>query len=172
TVVVEGIEEITDESKDEEVEVVIEASIDDGEEVRFKQIGSGSETIVTATVERLQVVNSKVMVKTMNEVYRRREQVVALEPPPEPPDISVSDQLVVARPRRAPPPRPPDLREFFDGERYTAESMRKKGKEQTALDGLPSTAPHAFATTTDRRVLVSLSLEKSDEYGVANNTHI
>ncbi|MCI78449.1 hypothetical protein A2U01_0099719, partial [Trifolium medium] len=37
--------------------------------------------------------------------------------------------------------------------------MGKKGKKQTALDGLPSTAPHAFTTTTDRSVGVAVVRE-------------
>ncbi|MCI06724.1 hypothetical protein A2U01_0027784, partial [Trifolium medium] len=167
--VVDEILENNDESKDDQIKVVIEASTVDGEGVRIKESDSGPETIVTAMVERLEAVNSEVSVKTMNEVYRRIEQVVALEPPPEPP---VSDQPVVARPRRAPPPRPPGLHEFVDGERYKAENMGKKGKEQTAWDGLPSTAPHAFTTTTYRRVLVSLSLEKSVKYGVRDEVTV
>ncbi|MCI04452.1 hypothetical protein A2U01_0025499, partial [Trifolium medium] len=56
--------------------------------------------------------------------------------PPEAPDLGES---VMARPRRVPPPRPPDLLEFVDGERYKAVSRWKKGKEQTAWDGLPLT---------------------------------
>ncbi|GAU39925.1 hypothetical protein TSUD_05170 [Trifolium subterraneum] len=86
TVVVEGIEEINDESKDDEVEAVIKASIDDGEEkARFKQIDSGSETSVTAMSEVLEAVNSDVKII---EVHRGREKV-ALEPPAKPPDTEL-----------------------------------------------------------------------------------
>ncbi|MCH83512.1 hypothetical protein A2U01_0004335 [Trifolium medium] len=130
TVVVEGIEEITDESKDDEVEVEIEASVDDGEEVRFKQIDFGSETIFTAISGRLEAVNSEFNVK-MTEVHRGIEKGVALEPPVKPPDtelkvvahdIQITQAVVVEIKlppdagrsvmtllRRVPPPKPPDL---------------------------------------------------------------
>ncbi|MCI27193.1 hypothetical protein A2U01_0048391 [Trifolium medium] len=96
-VVAEEIEESNDESKDGGVGVVIESSIDDREEVRIKKFDSGSETIVTTVSERLEAV--KVIVKKMNEVHIRREQVITLEPPPEPPEASVVDQPVVVLPQ-------------------------------------------------------------------------
>jgi hypothetical protein len=57
--VVEEIEEINDASKDGGVEVVTNTSIDEGEEVRIKQIDYGSESIVTAML--LKAVNSELM---------------------------------------------------------------------------------------------------------------
>ncbi|GAU48882.1 hypothetical protein TSUD_406610 [Trifolium subterraneum] len=139
TVVVEGVEEINDESKDDEVEAVIEASIDDGEEkARFKQIDSGSETSVTAMSEVLEAVNSDVKI---GEVHRGREKVT-LEPPAKPPDtelkvvvseIQITQAVVVeiqpplklpdagrsgtALLRRVPPSKPPDWNKYVDRER-------------------------------------------------------
>ncbi|CAJ2668416.1 unnamed protein product [Trifolium pratense] len=105
TVVVEGIEEITDESKDDEVEVAIETSV----------IDSGSETMVTTMLVGLEAVDSDVK---MSEAHRGREKMVVsemqitqaalveIQPPPKPPDAVRSGTTLL---RRVPPPKPPDM---------------------------------------------------------------
>ncbi|MCH85767.1 putative transmembrane protein, partial [Trifolium medium] len=93
------------------VERIEEASVDDGEEVRFKQIDSGSETMVTAMAEGFEEVNSDVK---MSKVHRGREKGVALEPPAKPPDTEL--KVVVSKEQVTqalmieiqPPPKPPD----------------------------------------------------------------
>jgi hypothetical protein len=92
-----------------EVKIVIEAPMDDDgdEEVHIKESERGSETMVLTTAERFEAVNGEVSLKKMSEMHRR-EHVVSLEPPPEPPDSSVADQPVVVRSRRELPAKPPD----------------------------------------------------------------
>ncbi|CAJ2666589.1 unnamed protein product [Trifolium pratense] len=63
--------------------------------------------------EKSETINSKLSVK-MCEMHRRAEQVFALEPPPEPPDLSVSDQPLVVLPRRRPQPKPPEANKYVD----------------------------------------------------------
>jgi hypothetical protein len=108
TSVNEEIEEINDSSNDGGVKIVIEAPMDDDgdEEVHIKESERGSETMILTTAERFEAVNCEVSLKKMSEMHRR-EHVVSLEPPPEPPDSSVADQPVVVRSRRELPAKPP-----------------------------------------------------------------
>jgi hypothetical protein len=68
---------------------------------------------------------------TMKEVYRKIEQVIYLEPPPEPPDTA---QITADLSRREQPPKPPDLNQSTGRERDTQPRVEKRGKKmQTNL---------------------------------------
>jgi hypothetical protein len=93
---------------------VIEASTEGGNEAQVKESELESETIANVIAEKLEASNNRLSVKKMNEVHRGVEQVISLEPPPEPPDLSVSDQPLVALPWRRPQPKPPEMNKYVD----------------------------------------------------------
>ncbi|MCI03661.1 hypothetical protein A2U01_0024701, partial [Trifolium medium] len=103
------------ETHDEPMLKMIEPSINGEEEVCIKESEPGCERIVGAMGIKLGTVNNELSGKRMKEVPKRIEQVVALEPPPEPPDLSISDQPLLVLPRRVPLPKPPDPDSCVDG---------------------------------------------------------
>jgi hypothetical protein len=74
------------EAHDEPMLKMIKPPTDGREEVCTKESEPGCERNVGVIGKKLGTVNNELSGKRMEEVYRRIEQVVALEPPPEPPD--------------------------------------------------------------------------------------